>query len=227
MSFEHELREFDGVSRLFPLGGVILFPHAVLALHTFEPRYRQMTQDALNSNGLITIVQPRLTPSAGDEDEPLLEEVGCLGKILRFEKLADGRFNYLLLGLSRLRLVRELEVSTLYRQAETALLRDIEEPSPVEESDELVRLFRAVALREQTVDPDLGKLLDSEVPLGVLTDILAHTLQLPPQVKQTLLEDRHVGNRLRVLLEILRRRLRLGQATSSSTRPFPPPFSTN
>ena len=98
MAEEPELREFRNVCRLFPLAGVVLFPHSVLPLHIFEPRYRQMTADALASDNLITIVQPRV-PDEDSPDRPPLESVACLGKIVKHERLLDGRFNFLLLGL--------------------------------------------------------------------------------------------------------------------------------
>ena len=61
MDDDFDLKDFTNVCRLFPLPGVVLFPHAVLPLHIFEPRYRQMTEDALATDRLIAIVQLRPT----------------------------------------------------------------------------------------------------------------------------------------------------------------------
>src|SRR3954463_13716392 len=101
-----ELRDFSGVCRLFPLPGVVLFPHAVIPLHIFEPRYRQMTEDALDDDKLVTIVQliPPGTIYSGALGTPPVDAVGCLGRIIRHERLSDGRFNLLLLGRKRVRL---------------------------------------------------------------------------------------------------------------------------
>src|SRR3954447_23286620 len=98
---DDDVREFDGTCRLFPLPGVVLFPHAILPLHVFEPRYRQMTEDALSGDKLVTIV--RLRPAGATLSEPPdtlgsppIERVACVGRILQHERLPDGRFGLLL-----------------------------------------------------------------------------------------------------------------------------------
>ena len=70
MDDDDDLRDFGNRSRLFPLPGVVLFPHAVLPLHIFEARYRQMTEDALGSDQLITIVQIRPPGEWKSPNEP-------------------------------------------------------------------------------------------------------------------------------------------------------------
>ena len=72
---------------IFPLAGAILFPRSQLPLHIFEPRYREMVRDALDGPGQIGMIQP-LTMEDGD---PPLFEVGCVGEIVGFEELEDGR----------------------------------------------------------------------------------------------------------------------------------------
>src|SRR6516165_4306322 len=121
---DHDLREFANVCRLFPLPKVVLFPHAVMPLHIFEPRYRQMTEDALATDKLVTIVQWRPPYPTAPGAEPELEEIGCLGRILEHQRLADGKFNCLLLGCKRVRLGRELPVGKLYRIAQVEILED-------------------------------------------------------------------------------------------------------
>ncbi|MEL1252102.1 LON peptidase substrate-binding domain-containing protein [Aurantiacibacter gilvus] len=106
---------------IFPLTGAILFPELQLPLHIFEPRYRAMVGDALARDRLIGMIQPT------DEIEGApLYDVGCIGKIDDVETSEDGRYNIVLTGQSRFRLIRELEVSTPFRQAEVEL---IEEPA--------------------------------------------------------------------------------------------------
>src|SRR3954471_24650376 len=119
MADPHELDDFDKVCRLFPLPHVVFFPHAVLPLHIFEPRYRQMTEDALAAGDkLITIVQLRGDQPGPGFGEPAVAAIACLGKILQHQRLPDGRFNFLLLGLARVKLTREVPSEKLYRLAE-------------------------------------------------------------------------------------------------------------
>ena len=223
-----ELRDFSGACRLFPLPGVVLFPHAVLPLHIFEPRYRQMTEDALAGDKLVTIVQLRPRAGSAPTSPPAIEEVGCLGRILQHERLPDGRFNFLLLGCKRVRLSREIPSGKLYRVAEAEILEDI--PSERGEGSgrpELVRLFRDVLERSESLDSDLRTFLESDLPLGVLTDILAHALGLTPERKQALLAERRVDRRVDELLDILRMAAIRGPASGEASREFPPPFSCN
>ena len=228
MDDDLDLRHFSGVSRLFPLPGVVLFPHAVLPLHIFEPRYRQMTEDALADDKLVTIVQLQ-TPGSGTIEtlgSPPIETVGCLGRILKHEHLPDGRFNFLLLGRKRVRLSRELTRDKLYRIAEVEIIDDLYNDSPEEpRRSELIALFRTAFERRHQLDDDLASILETAIPLGVLTDIVAHALGLPAKLKQTLLVEPRVDGRADALLSILRQIL--GPESGTSRRPFPPPFSSN
>jgi Lon protease-like protein len=218
-----DLRDFGGVTRLFPLPGVVLFPHVVLPLHIFEPRYRQMTADALAGDRLITMIQVRPDADWTGAAEPSLEEVGCLGKIINHDRLPDGRYNLLLLGRKRVRLVRELSVPTLYRQAAVEILDEIEPPGPAEpRRSELIRLFRSAVSPE----PELAGLLDRDLPLDVLTDLLAHALGLTPALRQAFLAERAVDRRADGLIALLKQVDRSDPDASRSHRPFPP-FSVN
>ena len=90
-------REFP----IFPLRQTVMFPHSVVPLHIFEPRYRQMLDDALDRVGqLVTATtHPDAEEERPGEPSPLLP-VGCIGQIVDHERLPDGRYNILLQGLS-------------------------------------------------------------------------------------------------------------------------------
>ena len=229
MDDDFDLRDFSNVSRLFPLPNVVLFPHVVLPLHIFEPRYRQMTEDALASDGLITIVNLRSTPNSNSLGNPPIERVGCLGRILQHERLEDGRFNFLLLGWRRVRFEREIVTDKLYRMAKVEILEDESDNDPALDvlRDELVEMFRAVFERQNQLDSDLGNLLEKTVPLGVITDIVGHALGLPPDMKQSLLTEPNVLKRGENLVRILRQVISHDPKLASRFRPFPPPFSVN
>lgn len=227
MDEDHDLKKFDNVSRLFPLPGVVLFPHAVLPLHIFEPRYRQMTEDALASDGLITIIQVRPPDEWEAPDRPKLEDYGCLGRIVKYERLPDGRFRFLLLGRKRVRLNREIPTEKMYRIAEVEIVEDVEpEDWSDPRRDELISIFRR--LFGERIDPELNQLFDTNLSLGIVTDIIAQAMGLSAEAKQTLLSEPVVATRVDDLLERL---LELPPAHTDddggSAPNFPPPFSRN
>ena len=90
---------------IFPLAGALLFPRAQLPLQIFEERYREMVRDALAGPGRIAMIQPSL--AARGERPPPLFRAGCLGEIVGVEELDDGRFNIVLQGSHRFRLIAE------------------------------------------------------------------------------------------------------------------------
>jgi Lon protease-like protein len=218
-----DLRGFPSVTRLFPLPGVVMFPHVVLPLHIFEPRYRQMTEHALAGDQLVTIIQ--LAASSGDTTAgpPTLESVGCLGRVIRHERLADGRFNILLLGRKRVRLVHEIPDDCLYRRAEVEILEDIEvPPAPPDTTELLLGLIRSSG----ALDPQVSRVLDNSLPLAVLTDVLAHALPIAPALKQALLAETRVSHRALALTHFLQQSV---QARPTGSRPSrrSSPFSLN
>ncbi len=230
MNVNSELTNFSGVCRLFPLPGVVLFPHVVLSLHIFEPRYRQMMEHALAGDGLICIVQTQSGSIQGKSGEPALESIAGLGRVIAHERLPDGRFNLLLLGVKRVRLNEELEVETLYRQAAAEVMEDEEGEEGVEleeaKREELKLLFRQLLEQVGGLDPDTERLISTELSVSMLTDVAAHTLGLPAQVKQALLEEPRVQARLDYLLALLRKTLQ--RPEPREPRPnYPPRFSDN
>lgn len=104
---------------IFPLTGAVLFPGLQLPLHIFEPRYRAMISDALVRDQRIAMIQPQ----APIDGAPLFS-IGCVGKIGDVEALEDGRYNVVLEGIARFRVLRELNVTTPFRQIEGELIED-------------------------------------------------------------------------------------------------------
>ena len=127
---------------IFPLPGAVLYPGLQLPLHIFEPRYRAMVSDALARDRRIGMIQPQRP----QEGAPLFS-VGCLGRINEVEALEDGRYNVILEGEMRFRIVRELDVTTPFRQVEAEL---IDEP----ESQVLAAVERAGFEREARLFAD-------------------------------------------------------------------------
>ena len=97
---------------IFPLSNFIIFPESTVPLNIFEPRYVQMIDDAMKSDRMIGMIQPKKT---GDLKKPNLYNVGCVGKITSFNETDDGRYLIVLNGISRFEILKEISTNKLYR----------------------------------------------------------------------------------------------------------------
>ena len=219
------LANFAGIARLFPLPNLVLFPNAIQPLHIFEPRYRQMTADALDGDGLIALAVLQPNWEKDYQGKPALYPVACLGKIVTNHRLEDGRYNLFLRGLRRVRLLRELAGDKLYRQAEVALLGDVEAPKAArtELRRRLAEALTAWFPTQGGIYTPLAKVVASDLPLGAVVDVLSFTLPLSLEVKQRQLEEVHVERRVAQLLE----QAPAATAAPADDHPFPPDFSAN
>ena len=225
MDRELDLQDFSNLSKLFPLPNFVMFPHVIVPLHIFEPRYRQMTADALAGDKLVTMIQIRQPEKGKQWAEPVpLEDVGCLGRIIKHDRLADGRYHILLLGLKRVRLRQEVPSGKLYRTARVEVFDDV---APLQPADpvrvELTELFRQLIESRTQLDPGIADVLRKPVPLGMLCDIITHWLALPATIKQNLIAEPSVDRRVEIIRSVLHQ-MRSGDERSA---PFPPPFSEN
>jgi len=183
---------------VFPLAGALLFARSQLPLHIFEPRYRDMIADAMTGDRLIGMIQPK-----DAREPPGLFDVGCLGRIAECEKLKDGRYNIVLHGLGRFRVLRELPVTTLYRQVE-ADRGDYGEPE-----DEVLGLAeRAEIERESRAYADsLGYMVDWDSVARLDDEQLVNGIcQIAPLdigSKQALLEARGLADRADLLVQFM------------------------
>jgi uncharacterized protein len=183
---------------VFPLAGALLFPRSQLPLHIFEPRYRTMVRDALASDRLIAMVQPR-----EGEELPTLFEIGCIGRISACDELDDGRFNIVLEGLSRFRIAREAEVSTPYRQVDadrTGFEEDTETVLGIVQRAEVEREARSYAdSLGYSVDWDSVARLDDEM----LVNGICQIAPLDVGSKQALLEAPDLAVRADLLVQFM------------------------
>jgi Lon protease-like protein len=218
-----------GPVRLFPLPNLVIYPQVLQPLHVFEPRYRQMTADALDGDRQVAVVLLRPGWEADYADRPSVHAVACLGRIVAEQRLEDGRFHILLRGQSRIRLGEEVDVGKLYRCARCELVEETEGLQPRAERKLRRQLSRLVPDWFGGAGPALAqfrKLLKSPQRLGVLCDIVAFALPLAIEFKQELLETADVEQRARQLLNHLETNQPPKEATSSQ-RKFPPDFSEN
>lgn len=185
---------------LFPLAGAILFPRSQLPLHIFEPRYREMVRDAIDGPGRIAMIQPR---RIDDDNQAPLYGVGCVGDVVGVEELDDGRFNIVLLGTNRFRLVEEAAGDTSYRCGELDIEAfDDAEPDPLasvqraEVEQEARRLGDALGL---AVDWAAVARLDDEM----LVNAIAQVAPFDFGAKQALLEEPSLANRADLLVQLM------------------------
>jgi uncharacterized protein len=222
------LDDFRGTARLFPLPNLVLFPHVAQPLHIFEPRYRQMMADALADDRLLAMALLRPGWEEDYHQAPPLHPMVCLGRIVQEERLADGRYNLVLHGLSRARVREELASAKLYRLARLDLCAD--EPAPAGREQPLRRELGAGVAPFFSAHPpaaqQLRRLLQSPLPLGPLCDIFCFALPLEAEVKQQLLEEVGVEPRVRLLLRSLEGKAP-PVASEAPGRRFPPDFSDN
>ena len=186
---------------VFPLPGALLFPGMHLPLHLFEPRYRAMMSDAMARDRRIGMIQPRPGAYAPNEPPPLFE-IGCVGKIAEFEAMEDGRYNLILEGASLFRIVRELDVTTAFRQVEAELL-------PLAMDDDTLSLSRRSSLELESrrfadaqgyaVDWEAVTRLDDEA----LVNGIAQIAPFDVAAKQALLEATGIEDRAELIIQLM------------------------
>ena len=220
------LEEFNGTAPLFPLPSVALFPHVVQPLHMFEPRYRQMTADAVRGDGFlgIAVLKPGHEDLYNRKDAPIFDTV-CLGKITTSRQLPDGRFNVVLQGLARARVTSEIEGPHLYRVGELAIVDDVppaclSDLAPIARSivESFARLYPQLAEH-----PAVEKMIEDDLPFGVLCDFITHATDIDTETAARVLCESDLAVRGTLLNSWLQARL----LSSSPQRTFPPEFSLN
>lgn len=186
------------VTRLsvFPLAGALLFPRMHLPLHIFEPRYRAMISDALARDRRIGMIQPR-----DASEPPALFDVGCVGRIAEVEALPDGRFDIVLEGLARFTVMRELDVTTPFRQVEAAI-------EPVGEGEALAPAERAsLEIESRRFADGLGYAVDWEAVARLDDEALVNGIaQIAPfdtASKQALLEADGLSVRAELIVQLM------------------------
>lgn len=182
---------------LFPLAGALLFPDSHLPLHIFEQRYRALVSDALARDRLIGMVQP-----CDDDPVPALYSVGCLGRIVDCDALEDGRFNIILRGVARFRILKELEVATPFRQVEAEI-----EPKPLED-EVLAPVMRAALEQDARRFADhLGYMVDwsavSRLDDRALVNGIAQVAPFDVASKQSLLEAETLSDRVVLTIQLM------------------------
>ncbi len=238
--------DFDGDVRLFPLPGLVMFPHAMQPLHVFEPRYVEMLRESLATDQLITmatLVDPHAGPA---ESSPTVSPIVCVGKIVSHAELGDDRHNILLVGVRRAKIRRELETTQSFRTAKVDVIDDFYVPAATNKRSELKRrlltAFGKIIPAKAGSHQTLHDLMAGQMGVGPITDIIAYMMPFPFADNLKLLEMSDVDGRAEHLIDLLDHgdidlqsismsEQEIDLQEESSHRPdrdsFPPPFSAN
>ena len=213
---------------LFPLPNVVLFPNVFLPLHIFEPRYREMVADAAASDRMIGMVLLRPGWERDYEGRPPIYPIGCSGVMTHVEKLPDGRYNLVLRGLERFRILAENHDRS-YRRAAIEPLHEralsVDDRTAVRRCREKLETMLSPAVLGDPRDLRGGtaraKAADAKIPTAMsdedLINALAQYLDLEPLEKQALLEQPSLMTRATSLVELLEMKIMVARTPGVST----------
>lgn len=181
---------------IFPLSGALLFPRMQLPLHIFEPRYRALVSDAMARDRRIGMIQPKDT-----SEPPALFDVGCVGRIAHVEAMDDGRYNLVLEGVAKFRILSELPVTTPFRQVEASLEDDVPaEPLALASRASIEEESRRFAEAQgYAVDWSAVSRLDDES----LVNGIAQIAPFDAAAKQALLEAESLEQRADLIVQLM------------------------
>ncbi|MEL6377156.1 MAG: LON peptidase substrate-binding domain-containing protein [Pseudomonadota bacterium] len=195
---------------IFPLPGALLLPRSRLPLHLFEPRYLTMLDDTLKtSHRLIGMIQPN--PSCGKNGAGL-HIIGCAGRVTQMSETEDGRYMVTLSGISRFRMLSEVESFSPYRRAEVSWTGFEQDLASSDKDDSFDRkefmklLARFFETKELRTDWDTLKQAEDEL----LINSLSMLLDFEPEDKQALLEAPSLCTRRETLVTLIEYALRGG-----------------
>ena len=197
-----DARDLPDIIPIFPLSGALLLPGGRLPLNIFEPRYLQMTDEALSKGRHIGMIQPALDGSRRDDGEPNLCSVGCMGRLTSHAETGDGRIIITLEGVTRFRVIEELAVKTPYRQARVshfaADLNQETEEATIDRQGLLAAFHAYLDANDMQAD------WDSVSKAGNVSLVNALSMMAPygPAEKQALLEAADLRTRAETLIAI-------------------------
>jgi Lon protease-like protein len=202
-----QIADLPEIIPVFPLPGALLLPRSRLPLHIFEPRYLAMIDDAMKTpERLIGMIQPAEGRTGG------LHLIGCAGRLTAFSETDDGRYMITLAGVSRFRVIEEIEGFTPYRRVRAnwkGFERD-QGPSDVDaefDREKLMRLLsRFFETRGLSTDWDAMKNADEEL----LVNSLSMLAPFAPEDRQALLEAPSLSTRRETLVTLIEYALHSG-----------------
>jgi len=184
--------------KVFPLPSIVLFPGMMLPLHIFEQRYRELLKDCLQSDKVMVLAQLEPGWERHYADRPRLRPIACAGIVVWQQAFPDGRYNIIVHGAVRVRILEELAPRKLYREVQARVI-----PDPVQVAPEEEQLRQAVLeLSGRLPQPFGDSLLQSAARTrgGSLADAVAAIVVSDVERRQQLLGELDVPQRLRGVL---------------------------
>jgi Lon protease-like protein len=186
------------------LPNVSFFPQALMPLHIFEPRYRQMLADVLATDRLFAVagLNDKLL---GTEHEPPYR-VATVGIVRASQENSDGTSNLLLQGLCRIKLL-EIFPDDPYRRVKIRLLSTQHVAAHDESAQLRVELARLLRLKQKLgayMPPEVTQFLAKVSDPEVFVDLAAFSLCESSSVKQQLLETLDIAARFKLFSRQLR-----------------------
>jgi ATP-dependent Lon protease len=207
------LDNFSGIIPLFPLPNIVFFPNSLLPLHVFEPRYRQMVEDIIDSERIIGMVLLKPGWEKNYHDSPEIFSVGCMGRIISIEAEKEGRSNIVLYGLKRVRILEILHYAP-YRLARVNLMEDIHGTN---EEGYQKRISDLISRWNSMLGKDYKSHrinVDFNLALGTLTDSITPQIVSNVFHMQEFLEEANVLKRADKILGHLETKLEIISITS-------------
>ena len=189
---------------VFPINNFIIFPKTTVPLNIFEPRYIEMIDESMRSNKLIGMIQPR--NSINNQSQPILHDIGCLGKITSFKETEDRRYMIELKGLIRFKIIKEVKTLKKYREYEVNFQNfnhDLGEEKEDLKFSDLELIFKDLkSLFEKRGFIINWKELEKQ-SLDEIINALAMASPFSLEEKQILLEAKNLSVRKNKIAEIL------------------------
>lgn len=190
-----------GRLKVFPLPSAVLLPGGIMPLHIFEPRYKAMLQDALDSDGVFAMAQVVPGQEGALAGRPELDPMLCAGVVSVHETFEDGRSNLVLTGICRARIVSEWPQAKLYREVHAEALPDDAYEGP-EETALRSTVFDLMARIPNEAGRKLAQVI-SGAQGGALADLVVGSLVADPERRFEVLNQLDVPSRLRAVTDDL------------------------
>ncbi len=211
-------KDIPDVIPVFPLPRALLLPRTELPLNIFEPRYLQMIEDVIRGDRVIGMIQPN-EPEENLSKVPPLYPIGCVGRLTNFGETGDGRYQVVLTGIARFRIVEELNVQTPYRQCRVDYGLFAEDLVQGVGEDDVDReaLLKTLAnyLAANSIDADWSGI--TQAPTEALVNGLSMMSPFGVREKQALLEAHDLRSRSELLVAATEISLAAGERDENGT----------